>query len=149
MHYIQRKYTYFLNFETIRRLNVDCIGWNDQKPNWISTDELRLPDGVVPALLDVRVELPGEDHHVLFRLQGAWEKRRSGWRGGGHTGLGGPGGPPTSYWEVKLKDRLMELLVTASAVTEGGGRAAAGGRVEDGQRPRPDQSVSWSGSNLG
>lgn len=35
----------------------------------------------------------------------------------------------TSYWELRLKDRLMESLVMLSAMTEGGGRAAEENRT--------------------
>lgn len=41
-------------------------------------------------------------------------------------------GSATSYWELKLKERLMESVAMASATTEGGGRAAAQKRVRFG-----------------
>lgn len=34
-------------------------------------------------------------------------------------------GAPTSYWELKLNERLMESVVKVSALTDGGGKAAA------------------------
>lgn len=40
-------------------------------------------------------------------------------------------GALTSYWELKLKERLMESAVMLSAITEGGGRAAEEEEVFD------------------
>ena len=44
----------------------------------------------------------------------------------------------TSYWELKLKERLMESAVMASATTEGGGRAVE--QKQDQVQSNHDQS---------
>lgn len=47
----------------------------NKKTKVISTFEYLLSDCVVLALLDVGVELPGENHHVLFHLQETQDSR--------------------------------------------------------------------------
>lgn len=95
-----------------------------------STFEDLLSDCVVLVLLDVGVKLPGQNHYILFHLKETQEAHQSGlYRHTQtlreHTEEVFQREAPTWYWELKLNENFMESVVMVSAITEGGGRAAA------------------------
>lgn len=99
--------------------------------NTNSTFEDLLSDCVVLVLLDVGVKLPGQNHYVLFHLKETQEAHQSGLYKHTqtlkeHTEEVFQREAPTWYWELKLNENFMESVVMVSAITEGGGRAAAG-----------------------